>query len=76
MVTVPLASLRKGDRAIVRNISSLDVQITLMNMGLMPGDTLELTDLAMAGCPLAVRVNGTKIAFRRSVAKAIEVEKL
>jgi Fe2+ transport system protein FeoA len=48
--------------------------MALLNMGVMPGDVLELTDRILGGCPIAFRVRSTKIALRRNHAESVEVE--
>ena len=71
-----LATLGTGRKGRLKAIGHAEARITLMNMGLVPGDILEVTDVAVGGCPIAIRVHGSKIALRRSLARHIEVEAL
>lgn len=71
-----LATLTRGHKGRLKAIGHAEARITLMNMGLVPGDILEVTDVAIGGCPIAIRVHGSKIALRRSLARHIEVEAL
>jgi len=71
-----LDRLPRGARAVLRHIRSAEARIALLNMGVMPGDLIELTDLTLGGCPIAFRVRSTKIALRRAVAATVEVERV
>jgi Fe2+ transport system protein FeoA len=69
-----LHGLPKGARARVVTIGPVEAQIALLNMGLVPGDVVEVTDIALRGGPIAIRVHGTKIAMRADLARQITVE--
>ncbi len=71
---IPLDHLPRGGHAILRRIHSSEARFALLNMGIMPGDVLELTDVNLGGCPIAFRVRSTKVALRRAVAATVEVE--
>lgn len=68
-----LFGLPKGVRAKVVAIGPVEAQIALMNMGLVPGDVVEVSDIALHGGLIAVRVHGTKIALRSELARQITV---
>lgn len=72
--TTALSQLPRGARAVLRRIHSAEARFALLNMGIMPGDVLELTDVNLGGCPIAFRVRSTKVALRRAVAATVEVE--
>lgn len=71
-----LADLPTGTHAVLRRIHSAEARMALLNMGVMPGDMLELTDRILGGCPIAFRVRSTKIALRRRHAESVEVERI
>lgn len=73
---IKLWELRIGQRAVLRRILPTDAQVAMMNMGLLPGDVVELTNRAPNNGPVAIWCNGTKIACRSDVAQQIEVELL
>lgn len=75
-IETALANLHTGDRAVLRAIDDVQLQIALMNMGLVPGDVIEVSDVALQGCPMAIRVNGTKIALRRAMAVHVIVQRI
>lgn len=68
-----LSECRRGEIGVVKTITPRTLAVSLMALGMLPGDELEVVNLAPFGGPLAVRVNGTKIALRRSEAALIEI---
>ncbi|MFN7173677.1 MAG: ferrous iron transport protein A [Thermaurantiacus tibetensis] len=46
----------------------------LLEMGFDEGVTVEVTDRAAGGDPLAVRIGATKVALRRAIARRIETQ--
>lgn len=71
-----LAKLGRNAKAIVRRIKPIEAQIALMSMGFVLGDVITVTNIASQGGPIAVQVQGTKIALRQDLANEIEVELL
>lgn len=48
----------------------------LRQLGIMPGDTIQVIQRAPFGGPLLIEVNGRKVAIGRGVASKIEVEEV
>ena len=70
-----LDSLAHGQRAVVVGYTGDDpVVARLCEMGLLPGETVEVTGVAPFGDPLAVRVGSSLLAIRRREAAFIEVD--
>ncbi len=46
----------------------------LMEMGLLPGTTVEVQRIAPLGDPIELRLRGFSLSIRRSVAERIEIE--
>lgn len=76
MQLFPLTALKPGERGTVRQITRVELQIALMNMGLVPGDSLQVANWGVGGDPLAVRVGGTKLSLSRRLAAAILIERV
>ncbi|MFN6963256.1 MAG: ferrous iron transport protein A [Pyrinomonadaceae bacterium] len=69
-----LTSLMPGDAARVISIrESGRISRRLMEMGVIPGVTVQVVKSAPFGDPIEVRVRGYSLAMRRSEADAIEV---
>jgi ferrous iron transport protein A len=56
-----------GEPAIVRR---------LMELGLVPGTSVELVRRAPLGCPYELRVRGTHLSIRKSEAEHVHVDSL
>lgn len=69
-----LAHLSTGDTALVLAIGDPHLKLALLRIGLLEGDTVQLTELAPFGGPLAVRVRGGKVAMRRADAAKVQVK--
>lgn len=72
-----LGHLSPGERCIVLEIDAApSVMRRLMELGLVPGTTVELVRRAPLGDPLELRVRGTHLSIRRSEAERVHVEPL
>ena len=72
---VTLAQCRVGEKVRIKSFGlSGKKQKRLMDMGLLPGTTLEISRIAPFGDPLAVKVRGFQMSFRKQEAEGIVVE--
>mgnify|MGYP001818457498 FL=1 len=69
-----IAHLRKGEKGIIKEFSEDSLPVKLMELGCLPGNEVELIQIAPLKDPLYINVNGSHIAIRRSVALQIELE--
>ncbi len=72
MITV--ASLKLGQRGIIKEFSEQLVPIKLLEMGCLPGNIVELIQVAPLSDPIYINVNGSHIAIRRAMALRIELD--
>ena len=84
--TVALATLRKGDRGVVRQVLEIDAGVVgdqvgasigrrLVEIGFVPGEQVQIIEMVWpGGDPMAVRVGTTVFALRRREAQAVLVE--
>ena len=68
---IKLSDCRPGDKGKVQSIAPQSLALSLMALGLLPGDTLEVMHAAPLGGPIAVRVNGNRLAMRKADAEKI-----
>lgn len=71
-----LAELRKGQRARVAGLSPAcrgAERRRLLDLGFVPGSTVEVEMVSPAGDPTAYRIRGTVIALRREQARLIRI---
>ena len=69
-----LAQLKKGEKAVVEDLNTDLVPLKLIEMGCLPGNTIELLQLAPFKDPLFLNVNGAQVAIRKETAKHIQVK--
>ncbi|MBF6608060.1 MAG: ferrous iron transport protein A [Flavobacterium sp.] len=66
--------LRKGQKALIHDFDIEDIPLKLLEMGCLPGNTVELLQVAPFGDPLYLCVNGSHLAIRVETAKQISIE--
>jgi len=69
-----IASLKKGQRAIIKEFSVDVVPLKLLEMGCLPGNEVALVQTAPFHDPLYLNINGSHLAIRKETAELIEVE--
>lgn len=72
MATV--ADLRYGQRGIIKSFSESDFPVKLMELGCLPGNSVELLRIAPFNDPIYINLSGSHLAIRRSLAQLIELE--
>ena len=68
--------LKKGEKAIITDIDVDVLPLKLLEMGCLPGNTVELIQIAPLGDPLYLDINGSRLAIRRETAQYIGIEAL
>ena len=69
-----IASLKKGDLALIKDFDVEAIPLKLLEMGCLPGNTVELIQIAPFGDPLYLNINGSHLAIRIETAQKIEIE--
>ena len=72
MTTV--ADLKKGQKGTIKEFSKEILPVKLMELGCLPGNTVELVQVAPLADPIYIIVNGSHIAIRRKLASLIELD--
>ncbi|MCP2026348.1 ferrous iron transport protein A [Flavobacterium sp. HSC-32F16] len=67
-------TLKKGDKAIIKDFDIDLIPLKLLEMGCLPGSVVELLQIAPFGDPLYLDINGSHVAIRVETAREIEVE--
>lgn len=68
--------MKKGDKAIIKDFDIDLVPLKLLEMGCLPGNSVELLQIAPFGDPLYLDINGSHVAIRIETAREIEIELL
>jgi ferrous iron transport protein A len=71
---ITVADLKRGERGIIKEFAEDILPIKLLELGCLPGNEVELVQVAPFKDPLYINVNGSHIAIRRSVALQIELD--
>ncbi|WP_297334524.1 FeoA family protein [Flavobacterium sp.] len=69
-----LAGLKKGQKAIITEFNIDPIPLKLLEMGCLPGNTVELLQVAPLGDPIYINVNDSHVAIRMETAAEIDVE--
>lgn len=69
-----VAHLKRGERGIIKEFDKDILPIKLLELGCLPGNVVELVQVAPLKDPIYINVNGSHIAIRRSIALQIELE--
>jgi len=70
---VKLSELKPGQEAVIVEFSGEEVSIKLMEMGLVPGESVLLEQVAPLGDPISVNVAGYHLSLRLDEAEQIFV---
>ena len=71
-----VAHLQKGEKAIIIDVATDHVPLKLLEMGCLPGNEVELLQLAPFADPMYVNINGCHLAMRKETALHILIETL
>ena len=70
-----LAQLNKGEKGVIEDLNTDMVPLKLIEMGCLPGNQIELLQLAPFKDPLFLNVNGAQVAIRKETAEHILVKR-
>ncbi len=71
---VTVASLKRGQRGIIKEFSADMVPLKLLEMGCLPGNEVELVQTAPFQDPMYLNINGSHLAIRKETALLIEID--
>jgi ferrous iron transport protein A len=67
-----LAQLKVGQKGIISGINIDEIPLKLLEMGCLPGNTVELIQIAPFGDPMYFNINDSHVAIRLETARQIE----
>ncbi|WP_396218374.1 ferrous iron transport protein A [Flavobacterium sp.] len=65
--------LKKGQMAQISDINIDEIPLKLIEMGCLPGNTIQLIQVAPMGDPLFFNINDAKVAIRKKTAQEIYI---
>ncbi len=69
-----IATLKKGQRGIIKEFSMDLLPLKLLEMGCLPGNVVRLIQIAPFNDPLYIDINGSHLAIRKETAQQIEID--
>lgn len=69
-----LAELKRGQQAIITDVSSPYIPLKLLEMGCLPGNSVKLVQVAPFADPMYLNINGTHLAIRKETANHVLIE--
>ncbi|WP_428223756.1 FeoA family protein [Flavobacterium sp.] len=70
---INLSQLIQGQKGIIEDFDIDHVPLKLLEMGCLPGNEVQLLQVAPMGDPLYLLVNDSHLAIRKETAQAIQV---
>lgn len=71
-----IATLQKGEKGIIKDFDIDVIPLKLIEMGCLPGNTVELVQFAPFHDPLYININGSYVAIRKETAVQISIDKI
>lgn len=71
-----ITSLQKGEKGIIKEFEIDSIPLKLIEMGCLPGNTVQIVQFAPFQDPLYINLNGSYVAIRQETAAKILIEKL
>ena len=68
-----LSHLKIGQKGIISDVVIDEIPLKLLEMGCLPGNRVELLQIAPFGDPLYFNINDSHVAIRLETANAIEI---
>lgn len=69
-----LSDLEAGQKAVINSFEKDEIFIKLMEMGCIPGEVVQIEQVAPLGDPISISVAGYHLSLRLSEARSIFVE--
>ena len=69
-----LSELGVGKKAVIKSFQKDDIFLKLMEMGCIPGEVIEVDQIAPLGDPISITVSGYHLSLRLDEAETILVE--
>ena len=69
-----IADLKQGQKGIIKEFDDELPPIKLLELGCLPGNEVELVQIATLNDPIYINVNGSHIAIRKQMAERIALE--
>jgi len=69
-----IAHLQRGQKGIIKEFPVNSIPLKLLEMGCLPGNNVEMVQIAPFRDPIYLNINGCHLAIRKETALLIEIE--
>lgn len=69
----PLNHLKIGQKGTIAEVNAEQIPLKLLEMGCLPGNTVELLQIAPLGDPMYFIINDSHVAIRKETAREVHV---
>lgn len=69
-----LADLHLGESAIIDSFTDKEISLKLLEMGCLPGERIQLKNIAPFGDPIAISVGGYVLGLRKAEASSVIIK--
>ena len=70
-----IAHLKKGESATIHDFEVEEIPLKLLEIGCLPGNSVELIQIAPFGDPLYLNINGAYVSIRLETAQQIKIDR-
>lgn len=71
---INLTQLDFGQKAIITRVNGQVLALKLFEMGILPGEEVELENVAPFGDPIAINLSESKVCLRMQDARCVEIK--
>ena len=69
-----LSELKKGQKAVIESFTDYELSLKLLEMGCIPGESIEVIRIAPLGDPIAISVAGYVLSLRKAEAATVRIK--
>ena len=72
-MAILLSNLKIGEKAIILDVNIEEIPLKLIEMGCLPGNEIQLLQIAPFGDPLYYNINDSYVAIRKETANEVTI---
>ena len=72
-MSMRLSDLKSGEQATILSFDNSELELKLMEMGCLPGESVVVEQIAPLGDPISIRIAGYSLSLRKNEANQIFV---
>ena len=69
-----IAELKLGEKAIIDSFTDEEISLKLLEMGCLPGEIIQVKNIAPLGDPIAILVGGYVLGLRKAEAASVVIK--